>query len=79
MIDRGTFIATMISLATAAFGVVAALAWNEFITALVRQVMGEQGGLLGLFVYALVVTVIAVLVIMWLGRLAERQGAKSKL
>jgi hypothetical protein len=71
--------ATMISLATAAFGFVAALAWNEFITALVRSVMGEQGGLLGLLLYAVVVTVLAVLVIAWLGRISERTGARSKL
>lgn len=75
----GTYLATMISLATAAFGVVAALAWNSFITALVEQVLGEAGGLAGLFVYAVVVTILAIVVIVWLGRLAERSGGKSAL
>lgn len=74
--SRSVFLATMISLASAAFGVVAALAWNAFITALVTQVLGEQGGLMGLFIYAVVVTVIAILVIIWLGRLAAKAGAK---
>lgn len=75
--NRDAYLATMISLATAAFGVVAALAWNSFITALVQQVLGEQGGLTGLFIYAIVVTILAVVVIAWLGRVAERGGGKS--
>lgn len=77
MVDRSAFLATMISLASAAFGVVAALAWNAFITELVQQVLGAQSGLIGLLIYAIVVTVLAVLVIVWLGRMAERAGAKS--
>jgi Zn-dependent protease with chaperone function len=77
--DRDVYLATMISLATAAFGVVAALAWNSFITALVTQVLGEQGGLTGLFIYAVVITILAVVVITWLGRLAERRSAKSAI
>ena len=75
--NRDVYLATMISLATAAFGVVAALAWNSFITALVTQVLGEQGGLTGLFIYAIVITIVAVMVITWLGRLAERSGGKT--
>lgn len=73
---RDVYMATMISLATAAFGVVAALAWNAFITELVKQVLGEQGGLIGLLIYAIVVTILAIIVITWLGRMAERSGAK---
>lgn len=75
--QRDVYLATMISLATAAFGVVAALAWNSFITALVQQVLGEQGGLAGLFVYAIVITIVAVVVITWLGRVAQRSSGKS--
>ncbi len=74
---RDVYLATMISLATAAFGVVAALAWNAFITEAVKAYLPAQAGLLGLFVYAVVITVIAVVVITWLGRLAQRTGAKS--
>jgi uncharacterized membrane protein len=66
----------MISLATAAFGVVAALAWNSFITELVKQYLPAQSGLIGLLIYAIAITVIAVIVITWLGRLAERTGTK---
>lgn len=77
--DRGVFLATMISLATMAFGVVAALAWNAFITKAVEQVLPGQNGLLGLLLYAVVITIIAVIVIVYLGRMAERTGAKSRV
>ena len=68
------FVATMISLASAAFGVVAALAWNEAVTATFRKYFGEntEGEISALFVYAVIVTVIGVLVIVLLGRLAAR-------
>lgn len=74
---RSQFLATMISLASAAFGVVAALAWNAFITELVKTYLPAGAGLVGLFIYAVVVTVIAVFVLMSLGRAAERAGGKS--
>lgn len=73
---RDVYLATMISLATAAFGVVAALAWNEFITEVVKAYLPAGGGLIGLFIYAVVITIVAVVVITWLGRLAQRAGAK---
>jgi hypothetical protein len=76
---KDVYLATMISLATAAFGVVAALAWNAFITELVKQVLGVEGGLMGLLIYAVVVTVLAVIVMTWLGRLAQRSGGKSSI
>ena len=72
------FIATMISLATAAFGVVAALAWNEAITGAFTEIFGRnsKGRLSALFVYATLVTMIGVLVIVMLGRLATRINAQ---
>ena len=33
---------TMIALASAAFGIVAALAWNEAIQATIQQIMGPE-------------------------------------
>ena len=71
------FVATMISLAAAAFGVVAALAWNSAITALFNEVFpNEEGRITALFVYAVIVTLIGVLVIVLLGRLATRINAQ---
>lgn len=74
---RGVYIATMSSLAAAAFGVVAALAWNAFITELLKAVLPADGGLIGLLIYAVIVTILAVVVMTWLGGLAERSGGQS--
>ena len=62
----------IIELMTAAFGLVAALAWNAAIQELFTAVFGEAGNLVAKFFYAIVVTVIVVLVTVRLGRLAER-------
>ncbi len=70
--NRSAYLQTMISLASAAFGVVAALAWNGAITALVKQIFGTGGEIISLFIYAIVITVIAVIVMVNLAQLAER-------
>jgi uncharacterized membrane protein YjjP (DUF1212 family) len=71
-------VATMISLASAAFGVVAALAWNTAITKAFEHWLGtESAPSIGVFfVYAVVVTLIGVIVIVFLGRLAARIKAQ---
>jgi uncharacterized membrane protein YjjP (DUF1212 family) len=68
-------VATMISLATAAFGVVAALAWNSAITAVFAN-WTKGSRLSALFLYAFLVTLIGVVVIVLLGRLAARINAE---
>jgi len=70
--NRSVYLQTMISLASAAFGVVAALAWNSAITALVRQIFGSGAQVISLFLYAVIITVIAVIVMVNLGKVAER-------
>jgi hypothetical protein len=67
----------MISLASAAFGVVAALAWNSAITALVKEIFGTGAQIISLFLYAIIITIIAVIVMVNLGKVAERT-AESK-
>jgi uncharacterized membrane protein YjjP (DUF1212 family) len=71
-------VATMISLASAAFGVVAALAWNGAITTWFTNWLGEASAekVGALFVYAVIVTLVGVLVIVLLGRLAARINAE---
>lgn len=60
-------------LTTTAFGLVAALAWNDAIRSLF-----EEGGALafvangGPWVYAVFVTIIAVIMTIWIGRVASR-------
>ena len=63
-------IKNMISLATSGFGVVVALAWNEVIKKAVADfidpVLGKNSGLISLSIYAIVMTVLAVVVTMQL-------------
>jgi uncharacterized protein DUF5654 len=72
--NRSLYLQTMISLASAAFGVVAALAWNSAITALVKQIFGTGGQIVSLFIYAILITIVAVIVMVNLGQLAERSA-----
>jgi len=67
------------ALVTAAFGLVAALAWNDAIRALFVGPCGaENAGALcslsagGPWVYAVVVTIIAVVATLWIAKAAEK-------
>jgi hypothetical protein len=75
--SRQVFLQTMIALASAAFGIVAALAWNEAIQATIRQVMGPDDSLTGLYIYAILATILAVVVLVTLGRAAARVGGEA--
>lgn len=76
MTDPRAMVQTMISLASASLGLVAALAWNEAIKAtLTRLGLGED--LAGLYTYAILATMIAVVVLALLGRIATRLGGQA--
>lgn len=71
------------TLATAGFGLVAALAWNEAIKALFARIFpNPQGNILALLAYAFIITVIVVLVTVQLGRsinlVKKLMGRKKK-
>lgn len=70
---KPTYLGTMITLATTAFGLVAALAWNKFITDLIGLFLKSGSGVWAEFVYALLITIIAVVIIQNLAKLAERE------
>ncbi|RXE55957.1 hypothetical protein ABH15_07055 [Methanoculleus taiwanensis] len=72
MLPTTDVIDKMAALITAAFGLVAALAWNSAIQALFREYFGPQTTIPAMFVYAIVVTVIAVIATLWIGRIAAR-------
>lgn len=74
--NQKAFIQTMIALASAAFGLVAALAWNEAIKATLAYLnLGDS--LAGLYTYAIIATAIAIIVLVWLGKLAARVGGEA--
>jgi hypothetical protein len=60
------------ALLTAAFGLIAALAWNGAIKAIFLKVFGESEGIGPMLVYAVLVTIIAVTVTIQIGKAAER-------
>ena len=71
-----TVIKTIITLVTTAFGLIAGLAWNDAIQKLIESVMGAGDALTGLFIYAIVVTIIAVIVTILLARVAAKMGVE---
>jgi hypothetical protein len=70
-----SIVKNMIGLATSGFGVVVALAWNEAIKSAVETYidpfLGENSGVISLFIYALVMTLLAVTVTMQLAHLQK--------
>ncbi|MCQ2977490.1 MAG: DUF5654 family protein [archaeon] len=69
-------IKTIITLITTAFALVAGLAWNDAIQALINTFLDPGNALTGLIVYAVIVTVIAVVVTIVLGRFADKAGVE---
>ncbi len=60
------------ALVTAAFGLVAALAWNGAIQAIFKQVFGSAEGVGPMLVYAVIVTIIAVIATIWVGKASAK-------
>jgi uncharacterized membrane protein YidH (DUF202 family) len=65
------------ALITAAFGLVAALAWNTAIQEIFRLIFGQQSGIWAMIAYAVIVTIIAVVVTIWIGRVAEKSTGRK--
>ena len=65
---------TILGLITTAFAFAAGLAWNGAIQKLIEQFIGTGDALPSLFIYAIVVTIIAVIVTVLLARVAGKMG-----
>ena len=68
-----------IALASAALGLVAALAWNDAIKAAMREILGEDEGLAALFTYAILATLIAVIAVLVLANIAGKIGGEAAI
>ena len=68
-----------LALASAALGLVAALAWNDAIKALMKEILGENEGLAALFTYAILATLIAVIVVLVLAKIAAKVGGEAAI
>ena len=64
------------ALITAAFGLVAALAWNTAIQQAFTNIFGDASSITAMLIYAVVITIIAVIVTIWMGKIAEKSKAK---
>ena len=62
------------ALVTAAFGLVAALAWNDAIKAVFKQTFGTDDAVGPMLIYAIMVTIIAVILTI----IVARAAAKAK-
>ena len=75
---RQDVIKAVAALITAAFGLVAALAWNTAIQEIFRVAFGDQGGVIPMLIYAVAVTIIAVIATLAIGRAAAKAGVKEE-
>ncbi len=71
---KSTYIGTMIGLATVAFGLIAAGAWNQFIKDLIGIFLKPGSGIWAELVYAVLVTILAIVVVQGLAKLAEKEA-----
>ncbi len=73
----------LLKLVASGFGLVSALAWNEFIKELIKRYVepffGRNSGLVSLAVYALTVTFLAVLITYQLSKIIKVNEENSKV
>jgi TRAP-type C4-dicarboxylate transport system permease small subunit len=80
MDTKSGYLGTMIALATVAFGLIAAGAWNKFISDMIALFLKPGSGVLAELIYAVLVTILAIVVVQALAKLAEKQaGLAGKL
>lgn len=76
---KAEVIEKLAALVTAAFGLVAALAWNGAIQELFELLFGEQSTLIAMFAYAVIVTVIAVIAVILISRAAAKAKGEEEV
>jgi hypothetical protein len=69
---KPTYLGTMVALATVAFGLIAAGAWNKFISDTIALFLKPGNGVWAELIYAVLVTLLAIFVVQALGKLAEK-------
>lgn len=67
-------IQTMITLASLSLGYVAALAWNDAIKTTIKLLAKTEDDLAGLYIYAIISTIIAVVTLTILSKIASKLG-----
>lgn len=70
---------SMIALSSAALGLVAALAWNDAIKETMKHLLGDDESLASKYTYAILATLIAVVVVLVLARVAAKVGGEAAI
>ncbi|MFH1376587.1 MAG: DUF5654 family protein [Candidatus Woesearchaeota archaeon] len=68
---KAEVIEKLAALMTAALGLVAALAWNGAIQAIFKELFGAPDQITAMVIYAVVITGIAVILIIWIAKAEE--------
>ena len=75
---REAILDKMSALIAAAFGLVAALAWNDAIKAIFREVFGSSDQVIPMIIYAVMVTIIAVVITLIVARAVSKAKQLSQ-
>lgn len=75
---KSEIIEKLAALVAAAFGLVAALAWNTAIQQIFKNIFGEQSSTAAMVSYAVIVSIIAILATIWIGRVAGKSKHLDK-
>ena len=74
---KGQVLETIATLMTTAFGLIAALAWNEAIKAIIMQYFRAGSGIMGLLTYAIIITIIAVIATIIIARAIAKPAVQA--
>lgn len=74
---KGQVLETIATLMTTAFGLIAALAWNEAIKAIILLYIPKGDGVTGLLVYAIIITIIAVIATIIIARAIAKPAVQA--
>lgn len=68
---------TIITLASASLGLIAALAWNDAIRATMKKILGPDDSIPALYLYAMFATFLGIVVVSVLGYFASKLGGEA--
>ena len=70
---KGAIKEKMLTLILAGFGLVAALAWNDAIQTLFKVIFPKSEGVIGKFIYAVIITILVVVITLQLKKISEKK------
>lgn len=74
---KGQVSETIATLMTTAFGLIAALAWNEAIKVIIELYLPSGEGVIGLLVYAILITIIAVVATLIIAKVIAKPAVQA--